>query len=51
VIVVPESGEDLAGDAERRPAVMVLLGRLREGERDPPRLFARDAQLCLRLIM
>ena len=39
VLLVPERGEDLAGDAEGRSSVMVLLDRLGEGERELPRLF------------
>src|SRR5919197_6564244 len=37
--LVPERGEDLAGHAERRPAVMVLLDRVGKREREPPGLL------------
>jgi hypothetical protein len=51
VILVPECGEDLPGDSERRSTVMVLFDRLRESECNPPRLLDGDGQLCLGSIM
>jgi len=39
---VPEGGEDLAADPERRAPVMIGLERARQGEREAPRLVRRD---------
>jgi hypothetical protein len=47
VVLVPQGGEDPAGDAERRPAVMILLDRLGQSEREFTRPFAGNGQGCL----
>jgi hypothetical protein len=39
VVLGPLRREDLAGDAERRPTVMILLDCLGQPERELPRLF------------
>jgi hypothetical protein len=40
VLLVPQRGEDFPRDAERRPAVMILLDCLGESEGELSRLFA-----------
>ena len=40
--LVPEGCEDLAADAERWAAVMILLDRLGQGERERPGLVGGD---------
>ena len=42
VLLVPERGEDLAADAEGRPAVVILLDCLRQCEREPAGLLVRN---------
>src|SRR5439155_1014475 len=43
LLVGPQGGEDLAADAKRRPAVVVLLDRTLERQRDSARVFGGHA--------
>jgi hypothetical protein len=46
VLVIPQRGEDLARDAERRPPVVILLAGLGQRQRQLLRLLKRDRHAC-----